>query len=120
MAYYKNLIVWQKSFYVAEKVYILTRAFPSSQRYSLSDQIERSAVSIMSNIAEGSRRTPKEWKYFLRIAYGSVSELESQLILARKLHFGAQELYLDIFNHLNEISRILNTLIFKSSSKPIH
>ena len=64
MAYYKDLIVWQKSLYVAERVYRLTRTFPATQRYSLCDQMERSAVSIMSNIAEGSRRSKKRMEEF--------------------------------------------------------
>jgi four helix bundle protein len=115
MAYYQKLIVWQKAFLVADLVYKLTNNFPLSQRYSLANQIERSAVSIMSNIAEGSRRSKKEWLHFIRIAFGSTSELESQLLLAKKQQFGDEKLYCKIFNELNHISRILNSILYNTS-----
>lgn len=116
MAYYKDLIVWQKSFNVADLVYQLTDSFPKSQRYSLADQIERSAVSIMSNIAEGSRRSKKEWYRFVRMAFGSTSELESQLLLANKRQFGNLKYYSAIFDELNHISRILNSILYKNTN----
>lgn len=93
---------------VARLIYQLTETFPKSQQYSLSDQMQRAAVSMPSNIAEGWRRTHKEWKNFMRIAFGSAAELESQLLLAQSLQLGNENLYKPIFDELEHVSRILN------------
>ena len=110
---YKNSDVWQKSIGLAEEVYKITIQFPKSEQYGLISQIQRSAVSIPSNIAEGSRRfSEKERKPFLRIAFGSASELETQIILLKKLPFGkrinctkAEVLLEDILKMLNKMSQ---------------
>lgn len=120
MAHFKDLIVWQKAIDVAELVYRYTDRFPSHQKFSLSDQMQRAAVSIMSNIAEGSKRTPKECTNFMRIAFGSSAELESQMILARRLDY-ITERQLEIFEEqLCHITRILNSLIYKSQHLSTH
>ena len=81
---YRELIVWQKSMELAEKVYLLVKALPKEETYALSDQMRRAAVSIPSNIAEGhARQSQKEFLQFLCIARGSRAELETQLLLAR-------------------------------------
>ena len=108
MAHYQDTEAWKRSMRIARLVYQLTESFPKSQQYSLSDQMQRAAVSIMSNIAEGWRRTHKEWKNFMRISFGSAAELESQLLLAQSLHLGGSELYPLIFEELDHVSRILN------------
>lgn len=83
----KDLIVWQKSYQLTMHVYALTRKLPTEEQYGLSSQMRRSSVSIPSNIAEGfSRRTPKDFKHFLHIAFGSTSELETQLLLCKDLY----------------------------------
>lgn len=119
MAYYRELFVWQKAFKTAKDIFALSSTFPPDQRYRLCDQIERAAISIMSNIAEGSRRTPREWRNYVRIALGSVSELESQLLLSRDLNFGSKNLHDPIFKQLTEISKILNSILIKSQCKKI-
>jgi four helix bundle protein len=111
MASYKELIVWQKAFHVSKLVYQLTDCFPQTQKFSLCDQMQRSAVSVMSNIAEGSRRTRKEWSQFVRIAFASAGELESQLLLSQELGFGRQEMYNNIFEEVGHISRILSSFL---------
>lgn len=88
MMTYKDLDVWQKSMLLVTEVYRLTASFPSEERYSLTSQIKRSAVSIPSNISEGfARRNPKENAQFINIAFGSATELETQLIIAKNLGF---------------------------------
>ncbi len=98
---FKDLSVWQLSMEVALKVYKLSNDLPKHETYALSDQIRRSAVSIPSNIAEGSKRNNrKEFNQFCGIAQGSAAELETQILLI-------QEVYkIDVADLLNQISRI--------------
>ena len=76
---YKDLIVWQRAFRLSKSIYQLTAHIHWSHRTGLISQMERAAISIMSNIAEGSMRTKQEWIHFIRIASGSAVELECQL-----------------------------------------
>ncbi|MGK7389475.1 MAG: four helix bundle protein [Candidatus Cyclobacteriaceae bacterium M2_1C_046] len=83
---YKELKVWQKAVDLAVKVYETTKDFPQEELYGLKSQIRRSAVSVPSNIAEGSgRNTSKDFNNFLGISYGSSCELETQLIIANRV-----------------------------------
>jgi four helix bundle protein len=83
---YKNLEVWNMSIDLSISIYTITSSFPSKEQYGLTSQINRSAVSIPSNIAEGcGRRTRNDFKHFLSIALGSSFELETQLIIANKI-----------------------------------
>lgn len=106
---YKELIVWQKSVELVKEVYKFTNNFPKSEVYGLSSQMQRSAVSVPSNIAEGySRKNLKEYIHFLRIAYGSATELETQIIIAKDLyknidHAKAESLLEEILKMLNKI-----------------
>src|SRR3989338_4409072 len=87
MLSFKELIVWQKSMDLAKQVYDISRKLPSEERYGLASQMQRCAVSIPSNIAEGNKRnTAKDYVQFLRIASGSAAELETQLLLAMDLY----------------------------------
>lgn len=80
---YKELNVWQKSYALCLKIYGITTKFPNAERYGLTSQIRRSAVSIPSNIAEGyGRETTADYIRMLYISYGSVCELETQILLA--------------------------------------
>lgn len=86
---YKELIVWQRSIELVEEIFILTGNFPKSELYGIVSQIRRAAISIPSNIAEGyGRKSTKEYSQFYSIAYGSALELETQLIIAKKLKLG--------------------------------
>ncbi len=81
-----DLKIWQKAIDVADRVYKITSLFPKEEIYGLTGQIRRSAVSIASNIAEGAgRNTNKEFKHFLGIANGSSYELQTQILIARRL-----------------------------------
>lgn len=82
---YKDFIPWQKSMLLVELVYKITARLPKDELHGLSSQMRRSAVSIPSNIAEGSKRGKKEYGQFLKIAYGSSAELETQLLIAEKI-----------------------------------
>ena len=84
---YKDLIVWQKGVSLVKKIYLATNEMPKEEVYGLSSQMQRAAVSIPSNIAEGQqRKNTKEFSQFLRIAYGSSAELETQTIIAKELY----------------------------------
>lgn len=85
---FKDLIVWQKAYHLVLEIYKLTKEFPQSEIYGLSQQMRRSAVSIPSNIAEGyGRKHRTEYDRFLAIAYGSLAELETQYLLAKDLKY---------------------------------
>jgi len=88
MKTHHDLDVWKKSIKLVTEIYKLTESYPKSEIYGLTSQIRRSAVSIPSNIAEGAARSStKEFSQFLSIALGSVSELETQLIVSNNLGF---------------------------------
>jgi len=111
---YKDLIVWQKSIDLAVELYTLTDDFPRSEVYGLSSQMRRAAVSIPSNIAEGRRRgTRKDLTQFLRIAYGSGAELETQLLISRRVIKSDSAKYEKADLLLNEVMRMLNVMIKK-------
>ncbi|MFH0891860.1 MAG: four helix bundle protein [Candidatus Falkowbacteria bacterium] len=109
---YKDLIVWQKSMDLVMEVYKLTQNFPECEKYGLSSQLRRAAVSMPSNIAEGKMRgAPGEFRRFLLIAYASGAETETQLEISKKLRYCAIKEYEAVDSLLNEIMRILNKLI---------
>lgn len=114
---YEDLIVWQKGIELTKKVYKATKQFPEDERYGLTSQMRRAAVSIPSNIAEGQRRTTrKDFAQFLRIAYGSTGELRTQFIIAKELTYIDISVSTDIFVLIDEIERMLNGLIISISS----
>lgn len=93
MKNFKELKVWQKGVDIAVTSYKLVDTFPNTEKYSLSQQITRAAVSIPSNIAEGSSRTSeKEYARFLEISLVSSFELETQYLIAQKVSFGNQQI----------------------------
>ena len=110
MSDYKDLNVWKNSIDFVETVYKIVSSFPREEIYALSDQLKRAVVSIPSNIAEGaSRNSNKEFVQFLYIALGSASEVETQLIIAKRLNY-----IMSIENELKELTKIrkmLNGLI---------
>ena len=85
---HKDLEVYKVSMNLVEEVYKATKSFPGEERYSLTSQIRRSVVSIVSNIAEGAgRRSTKEYIQFLYISLGSLSELETQIEISKRLNY---------------------------------
>lgn len=112
MKSYKELIVWQKSVEAAKQVYSISKIFPSSEKFGLTQQINRCAISIPSNIAEGyGRYHKKDFIRFLSIARGSLYEMQTQLILSEELDF-VESSKLEFINSLSvEIDKMLNKLI---------
>lgn len=89
---YKDLIVWQQSMDLVEEIYKLVKRLPLEEKYAISDQMRRSAVSVPSNIAEGKSRKPvKEYIHFLSIARGSVNELNTQLLICNRVGLLTEE-----------------------------
>src|SRR3990167_11514070 len=110
---YKDLIVWQKSMSLVIMVFELTKNFPRSELYGIVYQIRRAAVSIPSNIAEGwGRRSIREYRQFYAIAYGSVLELETKLLISQDLKFGDSVKYEAIYSLLVEVSKMLHVMAF--------
>lgn len=115
---YKELIVWQKSSQLVKEIFILTNEFPKSELYGLISQIRSAAVAIPSNIAEGyGRKSAKEYAQFYSIAYGSALELETQIIIAKELHFVEKERFIKVEKLLEEILRMLNSMTAKMKKK---
>ena len=109
---YKDLIVWQKSLKLSLLIYELPEKFPKEEVYGLTSQIRRSAVSIPSNIAEGRfRGTKNDFTQFLRIAYSSGAELETQIEIARNLSKTKNLDYSKIDSLMVEVMKMLNVMI---------
>ena len=90
---FQDLTVWQKAMELTVCIYGLTRTFPQDEKYGLTSQLRRASVSVASNIAEGrGRTTDGEFRQFLGIAQGSTYEVQTQLLVARQLKMGEQEL----------------------------
>ena len=99
---------------LAQKLYLITENFPKSEQYGLVSQMRRASVSVPSNIAEGyGRRSQKEYAQFYSIAYGSLLELETQLILSYNLKFITEEDYKDIDSIREEVSKMLFVMLRK-------
>jgi four helix bundle protein len=108
---FEKLDVWQKAIDFASPVYNETRAFPAEERFGLTNQLRRAAVSISSNIAEGSSRSSKsDFARFLEIAAGSVFEVVSQAFIAQRQGFWSDVHFRQIYSDAEELSRMLSGL----------
>jgi len=111
MSEYKKLDVWNLSVDLAVDIYQVVSSFPKSETYGLVDQIKRCSVSIASNIAEGSgRATKKDYAHFLSISNGSACELETQLIIAKRVGFLQGEKLDELSATILRISKMLTKL----------
>jgi four helix bundle protein len=116
---YKELKVWQKAYELCLKIYKTTNTFPKEERYGLTSQIRRAAVSIPSNIAEGyGRRTTGEYIQALYVAYGSQCELETQILLAGDLGFIKADDLEKLNKDVGDVERMLKGLIRSLEKKP--
>jgi four helix bundle protein len=114
----KDLVVWQKSMTLVKAVYLATQSFPDTERYGLTAQIRRSAISIPSNIAEGQARdSSAEFHRFLSIAYGSLAELETQMLIAESLGYIDKAGTQAILAPVSEIGKMMNVLMEKIANK---
>lgn len=109
---YKKLKIWTASVDFTVSVYSLTSSFPNEELYGIVSQLRRACVSIPSNIAEGSKRsTKKDFKSFLVIAHGSGAEVETQLLISKKLNYISEKKYLELSSQLDEIMKMLAVFI---------
>lgn len=109
---YKDLLVWQKAMVIVDEVYRLAKDFPREEMYALADQVRRSSVSIPSNIAEGwGRDSSQSYKHFLRIARGSLFELETQVEIAFRQGFIKAETVEKVNGLITEESKMLTAFI---------
>ena len=105
---HENLHVWRRAVEFVVRVYDLTKSFPSEEKFGLTSQIRRAAVSIPANIAEGAaRKSHKEFIYFISNAQDSVSELATELLIAHRLGYLSRDKYEASKDELNQIGRML-------------
>jgi four helix bundle protein len=105
---YRQLIVWQKALDLVSEVYGIVKDFPREERFGLSDQIRRSVVSVVANIAEGhGRNTPKEFGYFLRISRGSLAELDTLMDVGVRLGYVTAECRGKVVPRIGEVRKML-------------
>ena len=108
---YKGIFAWQRGMDLVEGVYQLTRSFPDSERFGLASQLQRATVSIPANISEGYGRGGKvEFARFLDIAYGSLCEAETLLLVAQRLGYGDAHSLTALQERASEVGRLLAAL----------
>jgi four helix bundle protein len=108
---YRDLEVWKKSMRLAKRIYQITQRIQSEERFGLTNQLRRAAVSVPSNLAEGHARFgPGEFSRFLSIAMGSVAELETHIILSSDLGYINSEVTQDLMDELDAVGRMLRGL----------
>jgi four helix bundle protein len=109
---YRDLLVWQQSMVLVEDVYNLCASLPADERFGLSAQLKRAAVSIPSNIGEGARRKrPAVFRYHLEVALGSQAEVEVQVEVAKRLGFIDATVHDRVQQRVNSVGRLLNKLL---------
>ena len=115
---FRDLIAWQKAFQTGLAVYTLSKSFPEIERFGLTSQIRRSAVSVASNIAEGyGRQSTTEYIRFLRVARGSLYELETQILFSVELGYAERSAADAVLEMVAECGRVLAGLIRSLESK---
>ncbi|MBQ3834647.1 MAG: four helix bundle protein [Elusimicrobia bacterium] len=108
---FETLDVWKKSIKFAKKIYEITDKFPNNEKFGLVSQLRRAAVSVSSNLAEGSAKISlKEQAKFTEISIGSLFEILNQIIISYELNFINKDLYLKIRDELNNLNRQINAL----------
>lgn len=109
---HKRLDVWNKAIDLTVDIYRLSDRFPKAEIYGLTSQMRRAVVSVPSNIAEGAaRQTKKEFINYLHMAQGSLSELDTQLVIANRLEYISVETFKEIENAIETISKMITGLI---------
>lgn len=109
---FRRMLVWQKAMKITHLIYAIVKQLPKEEIYALASQLRRSAVSIPSNIAEGSKRsTKKDFLHFLKIASGSAAELETQLLIAEEEYALAEVKY--ALEAITELQKMLESLVRK-------
>jgi four helix bundle protein len=115
---FQDLTVWQRAMELSECIYCLTKSFPKEEMYGLTSQLKRAGISVASNIAEGrGRSTTGEFKQFLSIAHGSTYEIHTQLLLAKRLKIGDDEMLQKAEALCIETSKMLGAFIASLGKK---
>lgn len=110
--HFKDLIVWQQGSKLVILTYNYTKLFPNEEKYVLSSQMRRAAISINSNIAEGfGRKTNKDKEHFYVMAYGSLTELENQILLSVELGYDNAEKSKEILSQIVSVGQLINGLL---------
>jgi len=108
---YRDLRVWQRGMDLVESIYVITQSFPKHEIYGLTSQMRRAAVSIPANIAEGhSREHTKEFRNFLSVAQGSISELETEVEIATRLGYLTAEQFRRLMDHIAGLAKEVRAL----------
>lgn len=116
---HRDLRVWQEAFRLTTLVYVLTEAFPKSEQFALTSQLRRSAVSVPSNIAEGfGRGSRNDYIRFLKVARGSLFELDTQVLIARHRNYGDESSIAEVEGQVQDCSRMLAGLIRTLEQRP--
>jgi four helix bundle protein len=111
---YKDLLVWQRSMDLVERIYRITEKLPDRERWGLISQMCRAAVSVPANIAEGyGRQSTGKYRHFLSIVRGSLSELETHMLLCQRLGYIEAKEVASLLSEAEEILKMLSTLISK-------
>jgi four helix bundle protein len=109
--HYGELIAWQKAMDLVERVYEATECFPRKEVFGLTNQLRRAVVSVPSNIAEGQgRQSTRDFLHFLSIAKGSLQEVETQIIIARRLVYLDEKKATDLLELTAEVGRVIGGL----------
>lgn len=115
---HQNLVAWQVSCQLVKELYLATALFPASEKFGIVSQIRRAAISIPANIAEGAgRQSMKEYQHFLSISMGSVSELDTLLIVSKSIGYLKENEFQDYTIRLEHISKLIHGLIKKIKSR---
>lgn len=115
---FRELIVWQKSIDLVERVYQITNSFPKEEMFSLTSQIRRSAISIPSNVAEGfGRKSTLDYIHFLHISRGSLYELQTQLEISSRIKYLSESELKLVIEKCKEVAKMLNGLIVSLANK---
>ena len=114
MRNFKQLLIWQKGFEIAVKLFNLVKSFPKEEKFGLAMQLTKAAVSIPSNIAEGSSRSSsKDYNRFLEISLGSSFEMETQILIAEAVNFGEKDLIKELMTDIDEEQKMLMSFMNK-------
>lgn len=112
MKTHKDLRAWQFSIQLAQRIYVLTSKYPPDERFGLTSQMRRAAVSIAANIAEGAaRQSTREFLHFLHVARGSVSELRTEVEISRSIGMIPEPAFLEVARMIDRQGRLVQGLI---------
>ena len=114
---FRDLLIWQRGHQLSLTIYKITKRFPDDEKYGITNQIRRSAVSVCANIAEGYAKSTKELIRFLNIARGSLEETKHYLILTKDLGYCSSDQFNGLFDEINQIGRMMNGLKKSLSNK---